>query len=214
MSDESSGLTLVHEAELAQRQEAFARMAIREFGAGSFSRVLDRADFLKKGVLIKEKTASAEQIEDVKRMMLEILREHAATLTAEHINVPHVLERARAVAMNLRLREFMEGTTHPELPAENVRRHLDDLGASIIYSARRACLREELGSRLLEHGVTLCDSDLPRLLIYEMNLGRTVPQILVLPNTYKRYNPFLYPVDPELQIDAKALGFLRLVYGY
>lgn len=187
-------------------------LASQEFGAGSFERILERADFYRAD--ITSSTAGkfqdelwAQAVEEAPRLIARA----RADFSPDKLDWDKAFKHLTHITVNLGLDEFMADTNHPELPADNVAFH----GEALVDCLRDAVLmgytRENLDMDLNKIcGLRMRGCDATRLLLYDINKDRIAPRILVIPNSYKPYNPFLALVAEESQFTMEQTKLLRI----
>ena len=167
-------------------------LASQEFNSGSFEKALERRDFfLSDTEIAGDKTMNPEEkIQRLKQAILEILEEQGSCLRAERLPPMEELETlANGITVNFSLIDFMSETERPDLPFENIEKHLR---AFVDLIRKQCCVisLEELCSHLPKKGVDFCNTDILRIAFYEINRDRIVPLVLVLPNFHHVYKPF------------------------
>lgn len=198
------------EEELRRRQ-LLERLALREFNAGSFADVLECREFLLQDYLRVPRARSVKDaVSRAKRNIVRILTSPAHRIPVEALDVEKLRDWSDRISMNLGLVEYMADTDRPELPHENVARHLQAFMHYMLGLVPRCVTREGLEEELGErYCVRAENSDLIRLLVHEINLGRWCPLIVGLPNHHKPYNPLYVSLHGERALPVEVLRLLH-----
>jgi hypothetical protein len=99
------------------------------------------------------------------------------------------------------------------LVRENIRKAYSGIADVIWRKVGFLKTREELESHLRRKGIDIYDETVTKLMLFEMNRGRTDPAILMLPNFHHPYNPLVCAVEydrvfPELRSALSLFTFL------
>jgi hypothetical protein len=137
-------------------------------------------------------TVTESDLPEVTQAITVTLHKQGAILLTAKLDLDTVRYHARAMGINLALENFMQYTSHPELPHENFERHLYELVSLIGKATVSQASSESLFTGLYEDKLFAVEhEDMLRYLLYLVNKDRLWPHVLVLPNKHKPYNPGL-----------------------
>lgn len=192
------------------RRQMLDRLASREFNAPSFADVLERREFLFQHSLQVPRARSVKDaVSRAKRNIVRMLTAHR--IPVEVLDVEKLRGWSDRIAMNLGLVPYMADTDRSELPHENVARHLEAF-TYYMLGLTHCLTREQLEKELEErYHIRVENSDVIRLLVHEINLGRWCPLIVGLPNHHKPYNPLFVALYGERPMPVEVL---RLFHAF
>lgn len=205
-------LVVNHTEEELRRVKLLEAARIREFNAGSFEKAIERRDaILRRGLQVTDSETIEEAIGTAKTEIVHVLDEGYSVIDTAAIDTERLLEWAKRIYINVGVEEFMQSTTAPDLPQQNLARHFTDFTHYLTTLAPRRMTRENVESALSERNIRVYNSDVTRLLVFDINQSRTIPRVLVLPSEHKPYNPLMVLLKGETPMPSEAARLLRVL---
>ncbi len=196
-------------------RKALDRMAMGEFFSGTFEKALERRDdFFDRELRIEGVSDREVKAKIAKEKILESLFEEGRVIDTEMLPVEELTRIVRHIVINKGMKDWLAETgmtlkDSPNLPWQNIKKYVAEFHTLVHHSAGGVSHRERVERHLQEQGIEISNQDVTRLLLYELNKDRMTPQVLILPNDYKPYNPFLVRLVGETKLPPTVNRFLN-----
>lgn len=201
-----------------------AKLLDGEFNAGTFEQVWqNRALIISHRLTVAGITDPEEAAAQTKHAIIQVMEKNNTALKMSELPLEmlagHVLQiylPQKATDQSAKIEgdyvlEAQELISRIGNLTENAMAHLMEAAKIISGAALGITTRERIEIRLFDTlGIKIRDSDLTRLLVYEINLGSYVPKILVLPNEHKPYNPYLVTFERDSPCPIGVARLLRM----
>ena len=190
------------------------KIAASELTAGTFQNVLaHRKDLLQYYLRVEGITDPEVAAARAQELILKVLLEKDRTIKVSKLPIQELERISQHLGINVAVQDWLETqglelADISKLPDKNIEKYVKEFKDIIWTLAGILSHREELEEELREKGVDIRNQDVTRLLVYDLNKDLVLPKILVLPNDYKPYNPYLVMLIGDAKLSAEIMRLL------